>query len=47
MICIITNPVNSTVPIVTKVFEKAGCYNPNRSRPYTSLMCVDQCIVYV
>ena len=30
MICIVTNPVNSTVPIATKVFEKAGCYNPNR-----------------
>ncbi len=30
MICVITNPVNSTVPIATKVFEKAGCYNPNR-----------------
>lgn len=34
MLCIVTNPVNSTVPIASKVFEKAGCYNPYR---YSSL----------
>ena len=31
MICIITNPVNSTVPIASEVLEKAGCYDPRRS----------------
>ncbi|CAI8015161.1 Malate dehydrogenase, mitochondrial [Geodia barretti] len=30
MICIITNPVNSTVPIASEVLEKAGCYDPRR-----------------
>lgn len=30
MICIVTNPVNSTVPIASEVFRKAGCYNPQR-----------------
>lgn len=30
MLCVITNPVNSTVPIVSEVFKKAGCYNPKR-----------------
>ena len=30
MICIITNPVNSTVPIATEVLKKAGCYDPRR-----------------
>lgn len=29
MLCIITNPVNSTVPIAAEVYKKAGCYNPN------------------
>jgi len=27
---IISNPVNSTVPIATEVFKKAGVYNPNK-----------------
>lgn len=30
MLCIITNPVNSTVPIASEVLKKAGCYNPRR-----------------
>lgn len=30
MICVITNPVNSTIPIASEVFKKAGCYEPNR-----------------
>jgi len=27
---IISNPVNSTVPIVAEVYKKAGVYDPNR-----------------
>jgi malate dehydrogenase len=30
MILVITNPVNSTVPIASEVFKKAGVYDPNR-----------------
>ena len=30
MLCIITNPVNSTIPIACEVMKKAGCYNPQR-----------------
>lgn len=30
MILVITNPVNSTVPIAVEVFKKAGCYDPKR-----------------
>merc|ERR1712133_249743 len=30
MIAIISNPVNSTVPIAAEVFKKAGVYNPKR-----------------
>ena len=30
MLCIITNPVNSTVPIAAEVLKKAGCYDPQR-----------------
>lgn len=30
ILCIITNPVNSTVPIASEVYKKAGCYNPSR-----------------
>ncbi|XP_072013218.1 malate dehydrogenase, mitochondrial-like [Amphiura filiformis] len=37
MICIITNPVNSTVPIATEVFKKAGVYDPNRIFGVTTL----------
>lgn len=29
-ICIITNPVNSMVPIASRVYEKAGVYDPKR-----------------
>lgn len=28
---IISNPVNSTVPIVAEVYKKAGVYDPKRS----------------
>ncbi|KAI9501917.1 Malate dehydrogenase, cytoplasmic [Coemansia spiralis] len=34
---IISNPVNSTVPIATKVFEDAGVYDPKRIFGVTSL----------
>ena len=30
MICIVTNPVNSMVPIFSEVLKKAGCYDPKR-----------------
>merc|ERR1711936_694133 len=30
MIAIISNPVNSTVPIAAEVFKKAGVYNPKK-----------------
>jgi malate dehydrogenase len=34
---IISNPVNSTVPIVAEVFKKMGCYNPKRLFGVTTL----------
>ncbi|VEL13008.1 unnamed protein product [Protopolystoma xenopodis] len=36
-ICIITNPVNSTVPIAAEVLKKAGCYDPKRLFGVTTL----------
>lgn len=30
IVCIISNPVNSTVPIASEVFKKRGVYDPNR-----------------
>jgi len=29
-ICVISNPVNSTVPIVAETYKKAGVYKPSR-----------------
>jgi len=37
MIAIISNPVNSTVPIATEIFKKAGVYDPNRIFGVTTL----------
>jgi len=37
MICIISNPVNSTVPIVAEVLKKAGVYDPKRLFGVTTL----------
>ncbi|XP_013390930.2 malate dehydrogenase, mitochondrial isoform X2 [Lingula anatina] len=37
MMCIITNPVNSTVPIASEVFKKRGVYDPNRIFGVTTL----------
>jgi len=34
---IISNPVNSTVPIAAEVFKKAGCYDPKRLLGVTTL----------
>jgi malate dehydrogenase len=34
---IITNPVNSTVPIASEVFKSAGCLNPNTLFGVTTL----------
>lgn len=36
-VAIITNPVNSTVPIAAEVFKKAGCYNPKTLFGVTTL----------
>lgn len=30
MVAIISNPVNSTVPIAAEIYKKAGVYNPKR-----------------
>ncbi|XP_018597426.1 malate dehydrogenase, mitochondrial [Scleropages formosus] len=37
MLCIISNPVNSTVPIASEVLKKHGVYNPNRVFGVTTL----------
>ncbi|XP_063312791.1 malate dehydrogenase, mitochondrial [Pelobates fuscus] len=37
MICIIANPVNSTIPITSEIFKKHGVYNPNRIFGVTTL----------
>lgn len=37
MMCIISNPVNSTVPIVAETFKKAGVYDPKRLFGVTTL----------
>ncbi|RMX56135.1 hypothetical protein pdam_00012092 [Pocillopora damicornis] len=37
IICIISNPVNSTVPIASEVFKKAGVYDPGRILGVTTL----------
>ncbi|KAL1417613.1 hypothetical protein MTO96_026670 [Rhipicephalus appendiculatus] len=37
MVCIISNPVNSTVPIASEVFKKRGVYDPNRIFGVTTL----------
>ena len=35
-ICVISNPVNSTVPIVAEVMKKAGVFDPKRCVPNPS-----------
>ncbi|XP_070572446.1 malate dehydrogenase, mitochondrial-like [Ptychodera flava] len=37
LICIIANPVNSTVPITAEVFKKAGVYDPKKIFGVTTL----------
>lgn len=37
MLCIISNPVNSTVPILAETLKKAGCYDPKRLFGVTTL----------
>ncbi|XP_063368428.1 malate dehydrogenase, mitochondrial [Cydia amplana] len=37
IMAIITNPVNSMVPIASEVLKKAGCYDPNRVLGVTTL----------
>ncbi|TRY98676.1 hypothetical protein DNTS_033430 [Danionella cerebrum] len=37
MICIIANPVNSTIPITSEVLKKHGVYNPNKVFGVTTL----------
>jgi len=36
-VAIISNPVNSTVPIASEVLQKAGVYDPNRVFGVTTL----------
>jgi malate/lactate dehydrogenase len=36
-VLIITNPVNSTVPIARKIFQQRGCYDANRLFGVTTL----------
>lgn len=36
-VLVVTNPENSTVPIVAKVFKKAGVYNPKKLYGVTTL----------
>jgi malate dehydrogenase len=36
-ICVISNPVNSTVPIAAEVLKKAGCFDPKKLFGVTSL----------
>lgn len=37
LVAIISNPVNSTVPIASEVLQKAGKYDPNRVFGVTTL----------
>jgi len=37
MICVIANPVNSTIPILSEVMKKHGVYDPNRIFGVTTL----------
>jgi len=37
LVAVITNPVNSTVPIAAEVMKKAGCYDPKRLFGVTTL----------
>ena len=37
IVAIISNPVNSTVPIASEIFKKAGKYNPNKIFGVTTL----------
>uniref|UniRef100_A0A3Q2NTS5 Malate dehydrogenase n=1 Tax=Fundulus heteroclitus TaxID=8078 RepID=A0A3Q2NTS5_FUNHE len=37
IVCIIANPVNSTIPITSEVMKKRGVYNPNRVFGVTTL----------
>lgn len=41
MLCIITNPVNSTVPIAAEILKKAGCYDPQRLVSPSLCACID------
>ncbi|KAH9645494.1 hypothetical protein HF086_007010 [Spodoptera exigua] len=43
IICIITNPVNSMVPIASEVMKKNGVYDPNRILGVTTLDVVRSC----
>jgi len=37
MLCIISNPVNSTVPIASEIYKKKGVYNPSKIFGVTTL----------
>jgi malate dehydrogenase len=40
MFCIVTNPVNSMVPVFSEVLKKNGCYDPKRVFGINTLDCV-------
>lgn len=37
MCCVVTNPVNSTLPVATEVLKKAGVFNPTHIFGVTTL----------
>ncbi|XP_058504499.1 malate dehydrogenase, mitochondrial [Solea solea] len=37
MVCVIANPVNSTIPILSEIMKKHGVYNPNKVFGVTTL----------
>ena len=40
MVCIVSNPVNSLVPVFSEVFKSSGCYDPRRVFGINTLDCV-------
>ena len=40
MICVVSNPVNSLVPVFSEVLKKNGCYDPRRVFGINTLDCV-------
>lgn len=40
MVCIVSNPVNSLVPVFSEVFKSRDCYDPNRILGINTLDCI-------